>query len=99
MPLDASGWAISKDSKHKNEARRLIKYLSSKENLEKFAQSGLIVPARKDAANSKYFLDNQKPRNAKIFLDIIETSKPTPVNVNYNEVLDTTKQILEPEFN
>ena len=99
VPLDASGWAISKDSKHKNEARRLIKYLSSKENLEKFAQSGLIVPARKDAANSEYFLDGQKPKNAKIFLDVIETSKPTPVNINYNEVLDKTKQILEPEFN
>lgn len=99
VPLDASGWAISKDSKHKNEAKRLIKYLSSKKSLEKFAQSGLIVPARKDAANSEYFLDGQKPKNAKIFLDVIETSKPTPVNINYNEVLDTTKQILEPEFN
>ena len=98
VPLDASGWAISADSKHKEESKRLIKYLSSKESLEKFSKSGLIVPAKIDAANSEYFLDNQKPQNAKIFLDVIETSKPTPVNINYNEVLDKTKQILEQEF-
>ena len=83
----------------KNEAKLLIKYLSSKESLDKFSESGLIVPARIDSANSEYFLDKLKPKNAKVFLDIIETSKPTPVNVNYNEILDKTKQELEPIFN
>lgn len=99
VPLDASGWAISAKSQHKDEAKRLIKYLSSKENAEKFSKSGLIVPARIDAANSKYFLDGGSPKNAKVFLEVIETSKPTPVNVNYNEVLDKTKQKLEKKFN
>lgn len=99
VPLDASGWTISAGSKHKEESMRLIKYLSSKESLEKMSASGLIVPARIDAANSKYFLDGGKPENAKVFLDIIETSKPTPVSINYNEVLDRTKQKLEKEFN
>lgn len=99
VPLDASGWAISAKSTKKNEAKLLIKYLSSKESLEKLSESGLIVPARKDSANSKYFLDNKKPQNAKVFLEIIETSKPTPVNTNYNEILDKTKQKLEAEFN
>ena len=41
----------------------------------------------------------EKPKNAKVFLEIIETSKPTPVNVNYNEILDRTKQNLEQKFN
>jgi len=91
VPLDASGWAVSKSSKHKQEAVMLIKFLSSKENIEKMAQSGLIVPARIDAANSKYFLDEQKPANAKVFLDVIKTSKPTPVSTNYNEILDRIK--------
>lgn len=99
VPLDASGWAISSKSTKKNEAKLLIKYLSSKESLDKFSESGLIVPARIDSANSEYFLDKLKPKNAKVFLDIIETSKPTPVNVNYNEILDKTKQELEPIFN
>lgn len=99
VPMDASGWAVSKSSKHKNEAYKLIQYLSSTESLEKFAQSGLVVPARKDAANSKYFLDSKKPKSAKIFLDIIETSKPSPVSVNYNEILDKLNMKLEYKFN
>ena len=99
VPLDSSGWAISAKSKKKEEAKLLIKYLSSKESLEKFSESGLIVPARIDSANSKSFLDGKKPKNAKVFLEIIETSKPTPVNVNYNEILDRTKQDLEQKFN
>ncbi len=99
VPLDASGWAIWAKSNKKEEAIRLIEYLSSKESLEKLSESGLIVPAREDAATSKYFLDGKKPRNAKIFLEIIQTSKPTPVSVNYNEVLDRTKHKLEKKFN
>ncbi len=99
VPLDASGWAISADSKHKEEAARLIKFLSSKENLELFSESGLIVPARIDSANSKSFLNGNKPQNAKVFLEVANTSKPTPVNIHYNEILDRTKQKHEKKFN
>lgn len=99
VPLDASGWAIAKSSNHKSEALLLIKYLSSKENISKMTQSGLIVPARIDAANSEYFLDGKKPKNAKVFLDVIETSKPTPVSVNYNEINDKMKEYTEKIFN
>ena len=99
VPLDSSGWAVAKSSKHKSEAVLLIKYLSSKENIEKMTESGLIVPARIDAANSKYFLDDKKPLHAKVFLDVIKTSKPTPVSVNYNEVTDKMKTYTEKLFN
>lgn len=99
VPLDSSGWAVAKSSKHKSEAVLLIKYLSSKENIEKMTASGLIVPARMDAANSNYFLDGKKPENARVFLDVIETSKPTPVSVNYNEVTDKMKTYTEKLFN
>ena len=99
VPLDASGWAISSKSKHKKEAMQLVKYLSSKESLQKFSKNGLIVPARIDSANSKAFLDGNKPQNAEVFLDIIETSKPTPVNPNYYEILDDINKILEKVFN
>lgn len=99
VPLDASGWAVAKSSKHKQEAIKLIMFLSSKESIEKMTQSGLIVPARIDAANSKYFLDGKKPVSAKVFLDVIKTSKPTPVSVNYNEVTDRMKEYTEKLFN
>lgn len=99
VPMDASGWAISKNTKNKDAAIKLVQFLASKENSEKFTQSGLIVPARKDTANSKHFLDGKKPQNAKVFLDVIETSKPTPVSVDYNEILDNLKDKLEYKFN
>ena len=99
VQLDASGWAISKSSKHKKEALKLIEYLSSRQSIEAFTKSGLIVPAREDVANSEIFLNGQKPENAKIFLDIISTSKPTPVTVDYREILDNLKTQMEPRFN
>lgn len=99
VQLDTSGWAIAKSSKHKEEAQKLVNYLTSSKNSEKFATSGLIVPARKDASRSKYFLDGQKPVHSKIFLDIIETSKPTPVTVDYREITDKLKKSMETKFN
>lgn len=98
-PVDASGWAISKSSKHKQEAIKLVKYLSSKENSEKFTQSGLIVPARIDVANSKAFLDNKSPQNSKEFLEILNNATPTPVTLNFKEVTDNMKTQNERLFN
>ena len=97
-PLDASGWAVSKNSKHKQEAYKLINYLSSYGSIAKITQCGLIVPARKDVATSKYFLDGNPPKNSRIFLDSIETSKPTPVPVNYKEITDNLQTKFEKLF-
>lgn len=97
VPMDASGWAISKTSKHKPEALKLIKFLSSKNSIEKLTKSGLIIPARKDCANS--VLTEKKPANSQVFIDVINTSKPTPVSVNYNEINDKIKECTEKIFN
>lgn len=99
MFMDSSGWAVSKSSKHKTQALKLIKFLSSKDNSQKFARSGLIVPARIDSANSKYFLDGKKPYNAQAFLNTAKNSIPTPVTVNYNEILDDMTAKTEYMFN
>lgn len=48
VPLDTSGWAIAKDSKHKKQAEKFLQFLSSKKNIEYFNATGLIVPARND---------------------------------------------------
>ncbi|MBS6603327.1 MAG: sugar ABC transporter substrate-binding protein [Brachyspira sp.] len=97
VPLDASGWAISKNSKHKQDAFRLIKFLSSKTSIEKLAESGLIVPARKDCA---FVIENdKKPKNSHVFIDVIHTSKPTPVSVDYNVLNDKLKEKNERLFN
>ena len=98
VPMDASGWAVSKSSKNKEQAIKFIQYLSSKENIAKMTKSGLITPARVDVANSKEFLDG-KPKSSKVFIDVIKTSKPTPVSKNYRELTDEISEKLEPLFN
>lgn len=99
VPLDASGWAISKNSKHKTEAMKLIEFLSSKKSIEKFSQSGLIVPARKDVAEGDFLQDSNLPPNNKVFVDVIKTAKPTPVSINYNEIQDELKEKTNYLFN
>src|SRR5574344_1007799 len=89
VPLDASGWAVSKSSRNKTEAIKFVQFLASKESIEKFTKSGLITPARKDVAYSETFLNkNQKPFNSKVFINIINTSIPTPVDENYSKKQD-----------
>lgn len=95
VSLDASGWAISKSSQHKEEAKNLIGFLSSKESIEKFTQSGLIVPARKDVIRGEFF--NSPLDNA--FINAVKTAKPTPVSADYKELSDKLKSETEPLFN
>lgn len=99
VPLDASGWAVSQSSKHKPEAVRLINYLSSKKSIEKFSESGLIVPARKDVARGVFLNDNKLPRNNHVFIDVIKTAKITPVSVDYNQLQDELKEKTNYLFN
>lgn len=98
VSLDASGWSLSKTSKNKAEAIKLIQYLSSGENIAKMTSSGLITPARIDVSTSSAFLDG-KPKSSKIFLESIKTAKPTPVSKNYSELTDNLNDKLEPIFN
>lgn len=79
VPCDASGWAISKNSKHKTSAIKFVKYLSSKQSSEYFTKTGLIIPAK---------IESSKLVEEKVFLDVIKTSKPTPVNKDYRKVCD-----------
>ncbi len=95
---DSSGWAISKSAKDKELAARFIKHMSSKATIEKFTKSGLITPARKDCAYSNIFLDNQKPKSAKIFLDINENAIVTPIPDKYNQKIERLTKLLEPYF-
>lgn len=86
-PADASGWAVSKSSKHKDAAIKFVQFLSKKENIEKMTADGLIVPARKDVANSKVFLKG-KPNNSKVFIESVINSEPTRVSKDYNKIID-----------
>lgn len=88
VPLDASGWAVAKSSKHKAEAMRLIEFLASEESITKFSQSGLIVPARIDVA--KKMARGQEGKKARRCKDAkmhrcIENLNPSPNSLPKNE--------------
>lgn len=81
---DASGWAISKRTKHKKAAELFVKYISSKECIEYFTSSGLIVPARKDI--------NNKPEQA--FYNAVKNSVPHNTDKNFNKKRDKLNKEL-----
>lgn len=81
---DVSGWVISKNSQHKESAKKFVKFLSSKENSMYFAQTGLIVPANIEASK----LLNKNAHNEKVFLEVIKYTQTTPVNKNYKKLTD-----------
>ena len=83
--IDASGWTISKNSKHKNEAVLFVKYISSTDALSKIAKTGLIIPADKEAV---FQSGEEKPKNYKVFKTMLKNAKPSPSNENYAAVLD-----------
>lgn len=76
---DASGWAVYKNSKHKEQAVKFIKYLSSKNSIDYFTDTGLIIPAR---------IDSSKKIKEKAFIDAIEKSVPNKTDKNYNKTRD-----------
>ena len=82
---DASGWAISKNSKHKKEAEKFVRYLSSKESIDYFTDSGLIVPAR---------IDSSKKIKEQAFLDAIQKSIPNNTDKNFNKTRDELNKKL-----
>lgn len=79
VPCDASGWAVSKNSKHKASAKKFVKYLSSEKSSEYFTKTGLIVPARIETSN---LIEEN------VFIEAIKTSSKTPVNKDYKKIMD-----------
>ena len=83
VPLDASGWAISKNSKHKEQAEKFLNYLSSKKSIEYFNSTGLIIPARNDVK-----IDNLT------FEQSIKNAKPLEYGKNYKKSADKLNKEL-----
>lgn len=94
--VDASGWAISKQSKNKDNVLKLVLYLSCEKAINKLSQSGLIIPARKKSAEYYIISDKEnKPNHAEIFIKTLENAKPTPINKHYGRINDILKDKLQ----
>lgn len=98
--IDASGYAVSADTPYPKAAFALVEHLTSRESIEKVARSGLIVPARKDVAESPVFLSpNRQPTHSRVFLDVIEFGVPTRTPPRWNEISEVILLALEPVWN
>lgn len=85
VPLDASGWAVSADSKHKEQARKFINYLASEKSSEYFLETGLVVPAR---------IEVSKKIDDKVFLDAITRARAIRVDKDYRKTVDRMNKEL-----
>lgn len=91
VPCDASGWAISKHTKHAKSAIKFVEYLSSKENISKMTMSGLIVPARNDIKPSYLGGDME---SQKVFINAISRSVPQEISPAYNKSVDKINDLI-----
>lgn len=82
VSADASGWAISKNTKQSDASVKFVKFMSSKESIDYFVKTGLIVPARIDSSEA---LNNARER---AFLEAISKSKHVERGKNYNRERD-----------
>ncbi len=94
VPCDATGWGISKNTKHLKDAVKFANYLSSASSIEKMSATGLIVPARKDIIYTKAFL-TQPPDNVNLFIDVANASTPIIYPKNYNIIKDKINNRLK----
>ncbi|MBL9141638.1 MAG: extracellular solute-binding protein [Phycisphaerae bacterium] len=83
-------WAISSQSAHKDEAWKLVRWLTNADNQAEQARLGLAIPSNRAAAQSSSFLDaSTKPANDQGFLAAIEHARVVdwPANPRYEAEL------------
>ncbi len=95
--IDASGYAVSAATAHPAESVALARFLTSRHAVARMAESGLIVPARPDVAQSAAFLaPAQRPRHGRVFLDVIADGVPTRTPPRWNEFSEELLLALQP---
>ncbi|MBR0841012.1 ABC transporter substrate-binding protein [Bradyrhizobium liaoningense] len=82
-------WGVSAFSKHQEEAKKLVEYLSSPEVSKIMAIKGSLLPTY-----GKLYKDANVTKAVPWFADaqpIVETAKPRPVTPRYNEVSEAIR--------
>ncbi|MDD5067156.1 MAG: sugar ABC transporter substrate-binding protein [bacterium] len=90
-----SCFAIPKVARNRENAWKLIKFLSGDKGQEILIKSGLSTPALRTPKITKLFLDSRPPANNKVFLDMISYAHLPPLIPRYNEMSDTMYRELD----
>ncbi|MFO0961936.1 MAG: extracellular solute-binding protein [Phycisphaerales bacterium] len=83
-------WSISAQSRHKDEAWKLARWLTDEEGQRAQARLGLAIPSNRRAAESDAFVDPAtKPANDRAYLDAIPNARVVewPTNPKFEALL------------
>lgn len=97
--LHADAECMTKVTPNKEAAWKFIEYANSVEGQTILATTGRTVPSLKAVAESAAFLDpNARPKNSRVWLDVIPTIRSVPILKNWTDVEDIFGAELERAF-
>lgn len=89
-------WAISKQSKHVDEAWDVLQFLVGPEGMKIVADTGMALPGSKDEAAIQTVLDSKFPANVSAFVDSVDSVDfRMQKNVYYTQVNDALNTEVE----
>jgi multiple sugar transport system substrate-binding protein len=107
--VDSAGYAVSAFSRHPQAALALARFLTSPDAMAAFAQSGLVIPARKaimpaDGVARRKSSATRPPRHGGLlersfdspFIEALETGVPTQTGPRWHRLSEALNQSLEP---
>ncbi len=82
-------WSVSAQSPRKDDAWKLVRWLTNEEGQKAQARLGLAIPSNRRAAESHAFADAAKPDNDRGFLDAVAASRVIdwPANPKFEQLL------------
>ena len=96
---EVSGYCISADSEHVNEAADFLAFASGDEGAAITAESGSIVPANLAALHSDSFVDpGEFPRNVQVFSEAIPRAESMPIAPDWPDVVRQTQPYVDRLF-
>ncbi|MEW6555818.1 MAG: sugar ABC transporter substrate-binding protein [Elusimicrobiota bacterium] len=96
--LLAVGYGINQKSKHKEDAWKLVRFLTGAGGEILVAQQGQAIPARRSIAQSPYFINSLPGIDNYVFLKAIENGKFTPTSANWPEIIKIMDKHLNSIF-
>lgn len=96
---DMTGYCISADTEHVQAAADLVAFASGREGASITAESGYVVPANLQVANSASFTQSsQQPRASFVFNETVRRTQSTPAVVEWREMEQRITPLLDRLF-
>jgi len=94
--LHSDAYCITAASSRPDEAWEFVEYAVSAEGQSALVGTGRTVPSNIELSRSDAFLDpGLPPSRSQVFLDAVDSVRPTPVVSTWPEIEDVTGEILE----